>query len=101
MFLLVMVYNMFIWVQVHLLTENIVKLGMFLLRFGLPLKLVDTIALALGRLVYGDVSEYGLRRPTKGPFFLKATTGRSPTIDVGSVPKIKSGEMKVCITYIH
>ncbi|PON36436.1 Dimethylaniline monooxygenase, N-oxide-forming [Parasponia andersonii] len=79
---------------VHLLTENIVKLGMFLLKF-LPIKLVDIIVSALGRLTYGDMSEYGLRKPIKGPFFLKVTTGRSPTIDVGSVPKIKSGEIKV------
>ncbi|PON65574.1 Pyridine nucleotide-disulfide oxidoreductase, class-II [Parasponia andersonii] len=79
---------------VHLLTENIVKVGMFLLKF-LPIKIVDTIALALGNLTHGDVSEYGIQMPTKGPFFLKVMTGRSPTIDVGSVQKIKSGEIKV------
>ncbi|XP_062075286.1 probable indole-3-pyruvate monooxygenase YUCCA11 [Humulus lupulus] len=79
---------------VHLLSENIVKLGMFLLKF-LPIKFVDTIVLALGRLKHGNVSEYGLQTPTKGPFFLKVKTGRSPTIDVGSVARIKSGEIKV------
>ncbi|KAM6556212.1 hypothetical protein CsatB_003231 [Cannabis sativa] len=79
---------------VHLLSENIVKLGMFLLKF-MPIKIVDAIVSALGRLKHGNLSEYGLQTPNKGPFFLKATTGRSPTIDVGSVAKIKSAEIKV------
>lgn len=78
----------------HLLSENIVKLGMFLLKF-LPVKFVDPIVLAFGRLKHGNLSEYGLETPTKGPFLLKIMTGRSPTIDVGSVAKIKSGEIKV------
>ena len=84
----------FIYVQVHLLTEDIVKVGMFLLKF-LPINLVDNIALTLGRLKHGNVSEYGFQKPKIGPFLLKATTGRSPTIDVGAVNKIKSGHIKV------
>ncbi|GMN56418.1 hypothetical protein TIFTF001_025537 [Ficus carica] len=80
---------------VHLLTENIVKFGMSLLKFGLPIKFVDIITSTLGRLMYGNVSKYGLQTPKEGPFFNKLTTGRSPTIDVGTVDKIKSGHVKV------
>ncbi|KAK1300176.1 putative indole-3-pyruvate monooxygenase YUCCA10 [Acorus calamus] len=42
-----------------------------------------------------DLSKYGIHRPKEGPFFLKVTTGRSPVIDVGTVSKIKSGEIQV------
>ncbi|KAL5571698.1 hypothetical protein UlMin_021295 [Ulmus minor] len=79
---------------VHFLTEEIVKLGMFLLKY-LPTKLVDMIVLNLGKLKHGDMSKYGLKRPKEGPFFLKQTTGRSTTIDVGCIEKIRSGEIKV------
>ena len=40
------------------------------------------------------MSKYGSRR---GSFFLKTTKGRSPTIDVGCVDKIKQGKIKVLI----
>ncbi|KAJ7965448.1 Flavin-containing monooxygenase [Quillaja saponaria] len=79
---------------VHVLTKEIVLLGMFLLIF-LPLHMVDKIAVMLSKLKHGNLSKYGLQMPKKGPFFLKATTGRSPTIDVGSIGKIKKGEIKV------
>ncbi|XWS29882.1 hypothetical protein CRYUN_Cryun24cG0068600 [Craigia yunnanensis] len=46
-------------------------------------------------VVYGDLSKYGIRRPKQGPFYLKATAGRAPVIDVGTVDKIKSKEIKV------
>lgn len=88
-----------IHLQVHLLTENIVKFGMLLLKFGLPIKFVDIITSTLGRLRYGNVSKYGLQTPKEGPFFNKLTTGRSPTIDVGTVDKIKSGHVKVRTTH--
>ena len=80
--------------QVHFLTEEIVKLGMSLLKY-LPTKLVDMIVLILGKLKHGDMAKYGLKRPKEGPFFLKQTTGRSATIDVGCIEKIRSGEIKV------
>ncbi|KAK1322870.1 putative indole-3-pyruvate monooxygenase YUCCA10 [Acorus calamus] len=42
-----------------------------------------------------DLGKYGIYRPKDGPLFLKATTGRSPVIDVGTISKIKSGEIQV------
>ncbi|EEF42039.1 probable indole-3-pyruvate monooxygenase YUCCA11 [Ricinus communis] len=79
---------------VHVLTKEMVFLGMNLLNF-LPCDLVDSVAVMLSKLKYGDISNYGLQRPTEGPFYLKAKTGRSPTIDVGTMDKIKNGEIKV------
>ncbi|KAK6114958.1 hypothetical protein DH2020_007227 [Rehmannia glutinosa] len=79
---------------VHFLTEGMVKLGMGLLKY-LPLDLVDNIVLMLSKLKYGDISEYGIQRPSKGPFYLKSATGRSPVIDVGTIAKIRAQEIKV------
>ncbi|KAJ7959224.1 Flavin-containing monooxygenase [Quillaja saponaria] len=79
---------------VHLLTKEIVYLGMFLLRI-LPVKIVDKICCSIGKLTHGNLTKYGLLRPRPGPFYLKATTNRSPTIDVGCIDKIKRGEVQV------
>ncbi|KAI4332753.1 hypothetical protein L6164_017635 [Bauhinia variegata] len=79
---------------VHILTKEMVYVGMHLLKF-LPVKVVDIIILMMCILMYRNLSKYGLRRPKEGPFFLKGKTGHSPTIDVGCVPKIKKGEIKV------
>ncbi|PIA41735.1 hypothetical protein AQUCO_02200279v1 [Aquilegia coerulea] len=79
---------------VHILNEELVYVGMKLLKF-FPFGLVDRLVMFLARIKYGDLSKYGLRRPEKGPFILKARTGRSPVIDVGTIDKIKKGEIKV------
>ncbi|XP_058100002.1 probable indole-3-pyruvate monooxygenase YUCCA10 [Magnolia sinica] len=79
---------------VHVLTRDMVHLGMVLLKY-LPCSLVDTLTLLLSKLKFGDLSQYGISRPAKGPFFLKAIAGRSPVIDVGTIGKIMSGEIQV------
>ncbi|KAF2306836.1 hypothetical protein GH714_021880 [Hevea brasiliensis] len=79
-------------------TKEMVHLGMYLLENSLPCKLVDYISVMLSKLRYGDLSNYGLERPTEGPFHIKARIGRSPTIDVGTIDKIKRGEIKVLPT---
>ncbi|CAK9133781.1 unnamed protein product [Ilex paraguariensis] len=79
---------------VHVLSKEMVHLGMFLLKF-IPCNLVDNIVTMLGKFRYGDLADYGLQRPTNGPFYLKRTTGRSPVIDVGTVDKIKIGDIQV------
>ncbi|KAK1275236.1 putative indole-3-pyruvate monooxygenase YUCCA10 [Acorus gramineus] len=78
----------------HVVTKEMVHMGMVLLNY-LPLKFVDTLVNMLCRLLYRDLSKYGIHRPKDGPFFLKVTQGRSPVIDVGTVSKIKSGEIQV------
>ncbi|KDP43073.1 hypothetical protein JCGZ_25259 [Jatropha curcas] len=79
---------------VHILTKEMVFLGMLLLNF-LPYRIVDFISIMLSKLRFGDISKHGLQRPVEGPFYLKARTGRSPTIDVGTMDKIKKGEIRV------
>ncbi|KAM7507822.1 hypothetical protein LguiA_018275 [Lonicera macranthoides] len=79
---------------VHVLTKEMVQFGMYLSKY-LPLKLVDNTMIILSKLKYGDVIDYGLERPTKGPFYLKNITGRSPVIDVGTMEKIKDGSIQV------
>ncbi|CAO2825666.1 unnamed protein product [Amaranthus hypochondriacus] len=86
---------------VHVFTKEIIFIAMTLLKY-LSIQMVDKLAIFAGQILYGDLSKYGIYRPKKGPFFLKATTGRSPVIDVGTIAKIKSGKIKVvpCITSI-
>ncbi|KAG6390608.1 hypothetical protein SASPL_148346 [Salvia splendens] len=79
---------------VHVLTENMVRLGMTLLAY-LPLYLVDNLVMILGDLRLGRLTKYGIVKPKEGPFALKLSTGRSPVIDVGTISKIKAGEIQV------
>ncbi|KAL5571876.1 hypothetical protein UlMin_021473 [Ulmus minor] len=79
---------------VHILTKEIVFMGMVMLKF-LPVKLVDLMALISEKLKFGDLTKYGFQRPGQGPFLIKHLTGRSPTIDVGCIDKIKTGQIKV------
>ncbi|XP_002520254.2 probable indole-3-pyruvate monooxygenase YUCCA11 [Ricinus communis] len=79
---------------VHIVTKEIVFLAMRLLEY-LPCRFVDSIVLMLSDLKFGDLSKYGLKKPKEGPFYLKALTGRSPTIDVGAMEKIKSKQIQV------
>ncbi|KAG0465246.1 hypothetical protein HPP92_019410 [Vanilla planifolia] len=81
--------------EFHVASREIIHFGMLLLKYRLPLSLVDKIVLALCKLMYGDLSKYGIIRPKEGVFFLKATEGRSAVIDVGTVKKIKTGDIQV------
>ncbi|RWV93303.1 hypothetical protein GW17_00044250 [Ensete ventricosum] len=69
--------------------------AMILSRF-LPCKVVDTIILLLCHLEFGSLAEYGIRRPAKGPMYLKEHSPVYPVMDCGTVKKIKSGHIKVC-----
>ncbi|KAI3885517.1 hypothetical protein MKW92_042622, partial [Papaver armeniacum] len=77
----------------HIVTKEMIWLGMNLLSY-LPLWLVDSITLALARLANGNLEKYGIHRPIGGPFELKVKLGRSPVIDVGTVGRIKQGNIK-------
>ncbi|KAM7511161.1 hypothetical protein LguiB_010036 [Lonicera macranthoides] len=79
---------------VHVFAKEMVRFGMRLLKY-LPCNSVDNTMVMLSKLKYGDLTGYGLERPTRGPFFLKKTTGRSPIIDAGTIDKIKDGGIQV------
>jgi len=49
----------------------------------------------LSKMVYGNVTNYGVGRPSEGPFYMKVKYGKYPIVDVGTFHKIKSGELKV------
>ena len=42
------------------------------------LSLVDSLMVMLSKLVYGDLTKYGIRRPTEGPFYMKVQYGKYP-----------------------
>ncbi|KAH7846491.1 hypothetical protein Vadar_014583 [Vaccinium darrowii] len=79
---------------VHILSKEMVQWGMSMLKY-LPLNVVDKMLQTLANFQYGDLSHYGIQTPSKGPFHLKGTIGRSPVIDVGTVDKIKTGDIQV------
>ncbi|KAI3783646.1 hypothetical protein L1987_42732 [Smallanthus sonchifolius] len=84
-------------VLVHVLTKELVQLGMYLLKY-ISCTLVDKMVLMLSKLLYGDLGAYGIQRPFEGPFWLKKETGRSPVIDVGTISKIKTEDIEVDLT---
>lgn len=61
----------------------------------LPLALRDAIAMATMRLVVGDLSRWGIRRPALGPNRMIETQGRIPMLDVGTIAMVKRGRIRV------
>ena len=61
----------------------------------LPPKIADRIASALLGRVIGDLSRFGLRRPTLGPVSQVIETGRIPLIDVGTIELVKQGRIQI------
>ncbi|UCE32288.1 MAG: NAD(P)/FAD-dependent oxidoreductase [Burkholderiales bacterium] len=61
----------------------------------LPTRLADPIGRLLQRLSVGDLSRWGLERPAIAPGAQLRTTGQTPTIDVGTVARIRRGEIEV------
>nr|GMD46034.1 indole-3-pyruvate monooxygenase YUCCA6-like [Ipomoea batatas] len=86
--------------KVHVLPQEVLGrstfgLAMFLLKW-FPMRLVDRFLLAVSRLLLGDTAQFGLRRPKVGPLELKNFAGKSPVLDMGTLSKIKSGDVKIC-----
>nr|CAB3490403.1 unnamed protein product [Digitaria exilis] len=69
---------------VHVMTKEIIRLGMTLVQHA-PVNVVDDLLLKLSNFVFGDLSRHGIVTPKAGPLLLKAKTGRSAVIDVGTV----------------
>lgn len=61
----------------------------------LPVWFVDKILLMLAWLVFGNIEKYGIKRPLEGPLELKNTKGKTPVLDIGTLEKIRSGDIKV------
>ncbi|XP_039125778.1 indole-3-pyruvate monooxygenase YUCCA6-like [Dioscorea cayenensis subsp. rotundata] len=85
---------------VHVLPREILGsstfgLSMWLLKW-LPMRMVDQLLLLASRFMLGDTSRLGLERPQLGPLELKAKSGKTPVLDVGTLARIRSGDIKVC-----
>jgi len=79
----------------EMLGRSTFGLSMWLLKW-FPIHLVDRFLLILSWLVLGDTSRLGLHRPSIGPLQLKNSAGKTPVLDIGTLAKIKSGDIKVC-----
>lgn len=86
--------------QFHVLTREMVFLGMKLLKY-FPVNVVDNFILLNAKLVFGNLSKRGIHRPNQGPFAFKAATGKTPVIDRGAVEKIQAGEIEVTNKFIE
>jgi len=61
----------------------------------LPLGVADAIARAMLRVTVGDLSQWGIEAPDIGPIRGILEHARIPLIDVGTLARIKSGEIVV------
>jgi NADPH-dependent glutamate synthase beta subunit-like oxidoreductase len=62
---------------------------------GLPAALRDALVGPILRLVVGDLSKYGIRRPDRGPNRMIEEDGRVPLLDIGTIAAIKAGKIAV------
>ncbi|CAL4981398.1 unnamed protein product [Urochloa decumbens] len=79
---------------VHIMTKGLMRLGMTLVQH-VPVTVADFLIVTVANFTFGDLSRHGIVRPKTGPFLLKAKTGRSSVIDVGTTGLIKKGIIKV------
>ena len=87
--------------QIHVMPRDV--FGLNVSTFGLsqqllrlfPVWFVDKILVLLSWLKLGSTAKYHLVRPEVGPLTWKAKTGKTPVLDVGTVTKIRSGEIRV------
>lgn len=61
----------------------------------LPLRLADAIVEATTRMNVGDLTEYGIARPPRGPFTRAVLEDVIPILDVGLIEQLKAGRVEV------
>lgn len=61
----------------------------------LPVRVRDALGQLTSRMAFGDLSRYGLPSPSYGPAMQVLKYGRTPVLDIGTVARIKSGEIEV------
>ncbi|KAG4916590.1 hypothetical protein AAZX31_19G193200 [Glycine max] len=79
---------------VHFLSRDMMYYASLMLNY-LSLSTVEKVLVMVSKVVYGDLSEYGIPYPSEGPFTMKMKYAKFPIIDVGTVKKIKSREIQV------
>jgi thioredoxin reductase len=61
----------------------------------LPVRVRDAIAGTMLRLAVGDLSRWGIVRPTIGPTRMIEENGRVPMLDIGTIAMVKAGRIRV------
>jgi indole-3-pyruvate monooxygenase len=61
----------------------------------LPVAVRDAMGKLTSRLAFGDLTPYGLPSPTYGPASEVLKYGRTPVLDIGTVARIKAGDIGV------
>ena len=67
--------------------------GMLLDR--LPNAIQDAVTKAAQRITVGNLTQYGIETPKLSPSEQLRTLGKSPVLDLGTVARIKSGDIKI------
>ncbi|XP_071742315.1 indole-3-pyruvate monooxygenase YUCCA2-like [Rutidosis leptorrhynchoides] len=78
----------------EMLGRSTFGISMCLLKW-FPIKVVDQLLLMASHFMIGDTERLGLSRPKLGPLELKNISGKTPVLDVGTLAKIRSGDIKV------
>ncbi|KAJ9538633.1 hypothetical protein OSB04_031366 [Centaurea solstitialis] len=78
----------------EMLGRSTFGLSMWLLKW-FPIRVVDRILLLASHFMIGDTDRLGLSRPKLGPLELKGVSGKTPVLDVGTLAKIRNGDIKV------
>lgn len=61
----------------------------------LPYRLVDAVNAPILRLRFGDLGKFGLERARTGPLTGIIERGRTPLINIGTIERIRSGDIRV------
>ena len=61
----------------------------------LPASVRDAVVSPILRIAVGDLSHWGIVRPSAGPNRLIEETGRIPILDVGTIAQVKAGWIRV------
>ena len=70
------------------------SVAMTLLKF-FSLRWTDRLLLGMSRVLIGETTKLGFPRPRLGPMEIKSTTGKTPSLDAGTLSKIRQGHIKV------
>lgn len=77
----------------EILGKSTFKIGVKMMKW-MPVWLVDKTLLVLTRLLLGNTEKYGIKRPEIGQLELKNISGKTPVLDIGAFPKIKTGRTR-------
>lgn len=86
--------------QFHVLPKQMLGISTFdvaqwLKTHGFSYSVNNTILVMYAYLALGNISRYGIHRPSMGPLLYKDMIGKTLVIDMGTLAKIKDGSIQV------